>query len=113
MGTHDQPRPVLLSDIGAHFNGHQHSHDRRYVLEVEGYPGLVVHVPLIATCLLDLLRREMPEAEVARFQFKAIRPLFDLDAFSVCGGPGADKMVRLWARDHEGSLAMDATALLR
>jgi Uncharacterized conserved protein len=55
----------------------------------------------------------MPEAEVARFQFRAIRPLFDLDAFSVCGSLGADKTVRLWARDHEGSLAMDATALLR
>jgi 3-methylfumaryl-CoA hydratase len=108
------PDPVLLFRYSAlTFNGHRIHYDRRYVTEVEGYPGLVVHGPLIATLLLDLLRREMPEAEVARFQFKAIRPLFDLDAFSVCGGPGADKTVRLWARDHEGSLAMDATALLR
>jgi 3-methylfumaryl-CoA hydratase len=39
------------------FNGHRIHYDRRYVTEVEGYPGLVVHGPLIATLLLDLLRR--------------------------------------------------------
>ena len=44
------------------FNGHRIHYDRRYVTEVEGYPGLVVHGPLIATLLLDLLRRELPEA---------------------------------------------------
>ena len=71
------------------FNGHRIHYDRRYVTEVEGYPGLVVHGPLIATLLLDLLRREMPEADVSRFQFKAIRPLFDLDTFFRSGGLGA------------------------
>ena len=81
--------------------------------EVEGYPGLVVHGPLIATLLLDLLRREMPEADVSRFQFRAIRPLFDLEAFSVCGRTGDGNSVQLWARDHEGWLAMNATAVLR
>ena len=55
----------------------------------------------------------MPDADVSRFQFKAIRPLFDLNTFSVCGGPGAGNSVKLWARDHEGFLAMDATAVLR
>ena len=40
------------------FNGHRIHYDRRYVTEVEGYPGLIVHGPLIATLLLDLLRRE-------------------------------------------------------
>ena len=39
------------------FNGHRIHYDRRYVTEVEGYPGLIVHGPLIATLLMDLLRR--------------------------------------------------------
>ena len=108
------PDPVLLFRYSAlTFNGHRIHYDRRYVTEVEGYPGLVVHGPLIATLLLDLLRREMPEADVSRFQFKAIRPLFDLEAFSVCGRTGEGNTVQLWARDHEGWLAMDATAVLR
>ncbi|MBL0420247.1 MaoC family dehydratase N-terminal domain-containing protein [Ramlibacter sp. AW1] len=96
------------------FNGHRIHYDRRYVTEVEGYPGLIVHGPLIATLLMDLLRREMPEAEVASFRFKAVRPVFDLHAFHVNGQPAADgRSVRLFASDHEGWLAMDATAVLR
>ena len=47
------------------FNGHRIHYDRRYVTEVEGYPGLIVHGPLIATLLLDLLRREHPDAACA------------------------------------------------
>ena len=108
------PDPVLLFRYSAlTFNGHRIHYDRRYVTEVEGYPGLVVHGPLIATLLLDLLHREMPDADVSRFQFKAIRPLFDLEAFSVCGRAGEGNTVQLWARDHEGWLAMEATAVLR
>jgi 3-methylfumaryl-CoA hydratase len=108
------PDPVLLFRYSAlTFNGHRIHYDRSYVTEVEGYPGLVVHGPLIATLLLDLLQRELPHAKVSRFQFKALRPLFDLHPFSVCGAEADDKSVRLWARDHEGCLAMDATAVLQ
>jgi 3-methylfumaryl-CoA hydratase len=96
------------------FNGHRIHYDRRYVTQVEGFPGLIVHGPLIATLLVDLLRRERPQAEVERFEFRAVRPLFDINRFRVCGQPQPDgTSVRLWARDHEGALAMDATATIR
>ena len=111
------PDPVLLFRYSAlTFNGHRIHYDRSYVTGVEAYPGLVVHGPLIATLLLELLQRELPHAEVSRFQFKAMRPLFDLHPFSVCAeasDKGDGKNIRLWARDHEGWLAMDATAELR
>ena len=67
------------------FNGHRIHYDRRYVTEVEGYPGLVVHGPLIATLLLELLRRERPDATVMRFSFRAVSPLFDVAPFTVSG----------------------------
>ena len=107
------PDDVLLFRYSAlTFNGHRIHYDRRYVTEVEGYPGLVVHGPLIATLLLDLLRRELPDAQVAAFQFKALRPTFDGPPMRVCGRrEGAS--VRLWAQDHEGWLTMDATATLK
>jgi 3-methylfumaryl-CoA hydratase len=110
-----EPDPVLLFRYSAlTFNGHRIHYDRRYVTEVEGYPGLIVHGPLIATLLLDLLRRELPNADVEGFEFRAVRPLFDLNPFHVCGAPQADgRTVRLWARDHEGWLTMSATATLR
>ncbi len=105
------PDPVLLFRYSAlTFNGHRIHYDRSYVTEVEGYPGLVVHGPLIATLLLDLLRRERPQARVLRFEFKAISPIFDIDPFEVCGRVDGERGFALWARDHQGALAMSARA---
>ena len=108
------PDDVLLFRYSAlTFNGHRIHYDRKYATEVEGYPGLVVHGPLIATLLMDLLRRQQPGARVAHFEFKAVRPTFDLHPFSVHGQPSADgKSVHLWSRDHAGWLTMDATATI-
>jgi 3-methylfumaryl-CoA hydratase len=107
------PDDVLLFRYSAlTFNGHRIHYDRKYVTEVEGYPGLIVHGPLIATLLLDLLRREAPGAEVAGFRFKAVRPTFDLHPFSV-HGTREGHTVKLWAQDHQGWLTMDAVATLR
>jgi 3-methylfumaryl-CoA hydratase len=69
-----------------------------------------VHGPLIATLLLDLLRRERPDAVVTRFEFKAVSPLFDTHPFTVCGKPDGDRRVALWAARHDGALAMQASA---
>jgi 3-methylfumaryl-CoA hydratase len=71
-----------------------------------------VHGPLIATLLMDLLRREAPEADVASFRFKAVRPTFD----GIRSGSTASATattVKLWAQDHEGWLTMDAVVTLR
>ena len=113
------PDPVLLFRYSAlTFNGHRIHYDRSYVTEVEGYPGLVVHGPLIATLLLDLLRRERPAARVRRFGFKAQRPLFDIHPFSLHGRPDTEsgrsdeRRFALWAADHQGLLAMQAQAEL-
>ena len=106
------PDDVLLFRYSAlTFNGHRIHYDRRYVTSVEGYPGLVVHGPLIATLLLDLLRHQRPDAVVRKYEFRAVRPTFDVHSFEVCGAPqGTGNTVRLWARDHEGWLTMDAIA---
>ncbi len=110
-----QPDEVLLFRYSAlTFNGHRIHYDRPYATQEEGYPGLVVHGPLIATLLLDLLRRHAPQAELASFRFKVLRPTFDGRPMRVNGAPQADgKSVHLWAQDHEGWLTMDATAVLR
>jgi 3-methylfumaryl-CoA hydratase len=107
------PDPVLLFRYSAlTFNGHRIHYDRTYVTEVEGYPGLIVHGPLIATLLVDLLRRNRPDARMKAFSFRAMSPLFDTNRFMVCGRPGDDNNVALWARNHDGALAMQASAEL-
>ena len=109
------PDDVMLFRYSAlTFNGHRIHYDRKYVTEVEGYPGLIVHGPLIATLLLDLLHRHLPNADVATFNFRARRPTFDLHPFAVCAAPQGDTgTVRLWGEDHQGWLTMDALATLR
>ncbi len=107
------PDDVLLFRYSAlTFNGHRIHYDRKYVTEIEGYPGLVVHGPLIATLLMDLLRRHAPGAEVTAFRFKAVRPTFDLNPFRL-NGQRDRNTVKLWAQDHEGWLTMDAVATLK
>jgi 3-methylfumaryl-CoA hydratase len=105
------PSEVLLFRYSAlTFNAHRIHYDRRYAIQVEGYPGLVVHGPLLATLLLDLLHRELPGAQVKAFAFKAIKPVFDLSPFQVCGRVEAGDRVRLWAVTASGEVTMDAWA---
>lgn len=59
---------------------------------------------------MDPLERNLPQARVGRFSFRAVRPLFDIHRFTVCGRPDGEARVALWARDHEGWLAMEAGA---
>jgi 3-methylfumaryl-CoA hydratase len=94
------------------FNGYRIHYDRRFASEAQGYRGLVVHAPLVATLLADLLRRSLPQANVSSFSFRAIRALFDTDPFVICGRPDHDGSVKLWARGPDGALAVEATARL-
>jgi 3-methylfumaryl-CoA hydratase len=110
------PDDVLLFRYSAlTFNGHRIHYDRKYVTDVEGYPGLIVHGPLIATLLLDLVRRHT-DRPVRSFEFKALRPTFecaDQRILRVCGEPDAQgSTIRLCAQDHEGWLTMQATVEL-
>ena len=103
------PDDVLLFRYSAlTFNGHRIHYDRRYVTGEEGYPGLIVHGPLIATLLVDLVRRNSGRA-IASFRFRAVSPLFDIAPFAVCGRPEGDA-VALWAQGAAGQLAMEAEA---
>jgi 3-methylfumaryl-CoA hydratase len=106
------PDPVLLFRYSAvTFNSHRIHYDQPYVTRVEGYPGLVVHGPLTATLLIDLLRRNAPGVTLKAFAFRAMRPLYDTADFSTCGLPDeASRSARLWTRDAEGAVTMEATA---
>jgi 3-methylfumaryl-CoA hydratase len=104
------PDPVLLFRFSAlTFNGHRIHYDHPYATAVEGYPGLVVHGPLLAILLLDLVRRQRPEAALRAFAFRALRPVFDTGAFRIAGKADGGGVL-LWAEDNGGALAMRAEA---
>jgi 3-methylfumaryl-CoA hydratase len=107
-----RPDPLLLFRYSAvTFNGHRIHYDHPYVTQAEGYPGLVVHGPLIATLLVDLLSRNVPGARLTHYAFRALAPLYDTAPFTTCGEPGeSPQSARLWTRDAHGHRTFEATA---
>jgi 3-methylfumaryl-CoA hydratase len=106
------PDDVLLFRYSAlTFNSHRIHYDRRYVTQVEGYPGLIVHGPLMATWMVELLRQHSPRA-LQSFEFKAVKPVFECAeqrVLSVCAHPDGEQ-VHAWVQDHQGDVCMQATA---
>jgi len=98
--------PVMLFRYSAlTLNTHRIHYDREYAVNEEDYQGLVVHGPLTATLLMDLLGRVLPEARVKHVKFRATRPLFESDPFRIEGKREGDEAL-LWAVDSRGALAM-------
>jgi len=105
------------------FNAHRIHYDRDYAIEVDGYEDLVVHGPLVATLLLDVLIEMYPNVVINEFDYRGIRPLLAMGAFCVEGcfveqhtepksANPAPRKVQLWAKDQQGWLTMSAKALI-
>jgi 3-methylfumaryl-CoA hydratase len=109
------PSPVLLFRFSALImNAHRIHYDRAFTVDEEGYPGLVFHGPLTMILLMDLFRREIPEATLTRFSVRATAPLYDDRPFEIQGAPGAAPgEARCWAMTPDGALAMDGEAEYR
>ena len=102
-----RPDPVMLFRYSAlTFNPHRIHYDQPYVTGEEGYPGLVVHGPLIATLMVDLCRRSRPDAEIKEFSFRALSPLFVDRAMTLGGAPSENGLsATVWAANDKGGLA--------
>lgn len=72
-------------------NSHRIHYDRSYASDVEGYPDLVVHGPLLATYLADLARIKSGRS-LQDFRFRLHRPLFLGDRFRVEADPMNDEV---------------------
>jgi 3-methylfumaryl-CoA hydratase len=89
------------------FNGHRIHYDVDYARDVEGYPGLVVHGPLVATLLMDLAQED--GGALATFSYRARSPLF-APAQLITNVQRDSAASALWAASTDGRLVMDATA---
>lgn len=111
-GTHQRPlkaeAPLLFRYSALTFNGHRIHYDRRYVTEVEGYPGLIVHGPLQAALLCNYAT-ELRGGPPVRFSFRGISPLFDDDAFALHASEDGGGL-KLWTAKRNGPLCMSAEA---
>jgi 3-methylfumaryl-CoA hydratase len=108
------PDEVLLFRYSAlTFNAHRIHYDEPYATGVEGYAGLLVHGPLLATLMLDHLRDRCPGRRVAGFAFRAVHPAVMPHGIACCAaGEAQAGDYRLWVRDDAGVLCMEGTARL-
>ncbi len=101
---------MLFRYSAATFNGHRIHYDADYCRDVEGYPGLVVHGPLIATLLLGFVENSLaPGGFVRSFRFRAKRPTFDIGSLHLHAQSGApDKAFDVWSTNNIGEVGLDA-----
>jgi 3-methylfumaryl-CoA hydratase len=85
------------------FNGHRIHYDLEYAQNVEGYPGLVVHGPLLAQVMM--LRAARRLGRLATFRFRAVSPLFHFETATFCAEGDRD-----WVRGPDGRLCMQGFA---
>lgn len=106
-----RPDPVLLFRFSAlTFNSHRIHYDRPYAQNEEGYPGLVVHGPLLAVLMMQLANRHAPERRVRSFEFRGLSPVIDTSPFEVCGIPDSENnSAQLFIRGGKGELSTQAT----
>ncbi|WP_298493081.1 acyl dehydratase [uncultured Maritimibacter sp.] len=85
------------------FNGHRIHYDADYAREVEGYPGLVTHGPLLAQMLMLKAEREL--GPLAEFKFRGLSPAIQSEVLTLCRAGR-----KLWVRGPDGRTVMEAEA---
>lgn len=89
------------------FNGHRIHYDAPYARDVESYPGLVIHGPMIATLMLSAFVKANPDLKVQDISYRGLRPLIAPADFFVAGKFEQGDQVSLWA-EQDGTLAHQA-----
>ncbi|MXQ09495.1 acyl dehydratase [Alphaproteobacteria bacterium GH1-50] len=104
----DERRALKLTAVGLFrfsaltFNGHRIHYDADYAREL-GYPGLVVHAPLMAMHLA--LWAEERQGRLDRFAFRAVSPLYLGDVAWLCRAGN-----RYWVEGPKRRLCLTAEA---
>jgi 3-methylfumaryl-CoA hydratase len=105
--------PVLLFRFSAlTYNGHRIHYDLPYATEEEGYPGLVIHGPMLALLALDLTRVHAPDATLKSFEYRLVRPAFAPATIVAAGQPARDGTIELTVSAAGAEPSLTAKAVL-
>jgi len=105
---HTTPEMLFRYSALTH-NTHRIHYDYPYATNVEGYPQIVVHGPLMATFLLDLAAKISKDKGkiIKKFNFRLMSPVFvggTIFAEAKNNTNGLD----LWIRDQKGNQSLSA-----
>jgi 3-methylfumaryl-CoA hydratase len=109
------PDPVLLFRYSAlRFNSHRIHYDRKYAMEEEGAPGLIVQSSLLGQLLIELCRAAAPDRSVAAIRRVNRQVVFDTGPITLCAAPSSDgKSASIWVLDQKGALAIHGDVTFR
>jgi len=68
--------PFLFRFSALTNNAHRIHYDTPYTTTVEGFPGLVVHGPLLGLLALEVARHQLPPSILTSYSFRLTRPAF-------------------------------------
>ena len=107
----------LLRYSALTFNSHRIHFDQSYTTKIEGYPGLIVQGPLIATHLLELAYRSLGIEtlnSLEKFEFRAKNPAFvDKLLHLSCSKLDKNRFIHLSAKNELGIECMAAKATIK
>jgi 3-methylfumaryl-CoA hydratase len=88
------PSETLLFRYSAlTFNSHRIHYDRPYAVGEEGYPGLVVQGPLMATMLLELAAAKLGANKLSHFSFRGQSPAIVNQAIDLVGRQQGENII--------------------
>ena len=117
LGDWDWQQPILPSEpllfrySALTFNSHRIHYDKPYAMQEEGYPGLVVQGPLMATWLLNLAASNLGANRLSRFSFRGMSPAFANRALYLVGKQEGEK-ISLAVIGSDGKEIMTAQAAI-
>ena len=103
--------PLLFRYSALTFNSHRIHYDKPYAMQEEGYPGLVVQGPLMATWLLNLAASNLGANRLSRFSFRGMSPAFANRALYLVGEQEGEK-ISLAVIGSDGKEIMTAQAAI-
>ncbi|MFC5423412.1 MAG: protein dehydratase [Stutzerimonas stutzeri] len=102
--------PVLLFRYSAiTFNSHRIHYDQPYVTGVEGYAGLVVHGPIQATLIMNIIAT-LSGSEPIRLDYRGLAPLIAGEAFQVKAKRLGDGAIAAWTEGADGRVRMEGVS---
>ena len=103
--------PLLFRYSALTFNSHRIHYDKPYAMQEEGYPGLVVQGPLMATLLLNLAASELGANKLSSFSFRGQAPAFANAAIYLVGKQDGEN-ITLAVIGSDGKEIMSAQATI-
>lgn len=112
------PAALLFRFSALTFNAHAIHLDKHYCQEVEGHRNLLVHGPLTAVLMAELLKRHLTNVHIRSgtlggdgpwiesIEYRNLAPLYAEEEMKICGKERGSDEYEMWIEGKEGGLAV-------